>query len=60
MEKRTWRPISKATHYELDRFRCIRAAFGVSAATYAHAFPDDLSTLGSHWRRRLKEPLSEV
>ena len=50
---------SAATHYELERFRRIRAHFGVTPATYALAFPDDLSTLGSSWRTRLKESVSE-
>lgn len=50
---------SQATHYELERFRRIRCYFGVTPATYARAFPDDLSSLGSGWRTRLKESVSE-
>ena len=46
-------------HYEVDRFRNLRAAFGISATAYARAFPDDLSELGSNWQQRLKESVSE-
>ena len=50
---------SQAQHYEVERFRRLRSLFGISAAAYARAFPDDLSTLGSTWRQRLKESVSE-
>ena len=50
---------SHAQHYEVEAFRRLRTHFGISAASYARAFPDDLSTLGSTWRQRLKESLTE-
>ena len=31
----------------------------MAPSRYARAFPDDLSTLGTHWRRKLKESVSE-
>jgi len=52
-------PRSQAQHYEVERFRRLRLLFGVSAAAYARAFPDDLTTLGDTWRQRLKESVSE-
>ena len=52
-------PRSHAQHYEVDRFRRLRNHFGVSAANYARAFPDDLTELGSNWRERLNESVSE-
>ena len=52
-------PRSQAQHYEVERFRRLRSLFGVGAAAYARAFPDDLTTLGDTWRQRLKESVSE-
>jgi 1-phosphatidylinositol-4-phosphate 5-kinase len=52
-------PKSQAQHYEVDRFRNLRSAFGISATAYARSFPDDLSELGSNWQQRLKESVSE-
>ena len=53
-------PHSRALHYEVEAFRRIRRTiFGVTAGTYARAFPDDLTALGAHWRQRLKESVSE-
>ena len=52
-------PHSRALHYEVEAFRRIRHHFGVTAGTYARAFPDDLTALGAHWRQRLKESVSE-
>lgn len=52
-------PRSHAHHYEVDRFRRLRKRFGVTAASYARAFPDDLTELGSNWRERLNESVSE-
>lgn len=52
-------PRSHAHHYEVDRFRRLRRRFGVSPDTYARAFPDDLTELGSNWRTRLNESVSE-
>ena len=37
----------------------VRRAFGIQPSTYARAFPDDLSELGTHWRQKLKESVSE-
>jgi len=50
---------SQAQHYEAATFRAIRVAFGVHPATYARAFPDDLSEHDSRWRRKLRESVSE-
>ena len=50
---------SQAQHYEAAAFRAIRVAFGVHPATYARAFPDDLSEHDSRWRRKLRESVSE-
>ena len=52
-------PRSHAQHYEVNRFRRLRNRFGVTAANYARAFPDDLTELGSNWRQRLNESVSE-
>ena len=52
-------PNSQAQHYEVECFRRLRAHFGVSAATFAHAFPDDVSKFDRKWKSRLKESLSE-
>lgn len=47
------------TNYGASDFRVLRAAFGISPAAYARAFPNDLSESDPTWRRRLKESLSE-
>ena len=52
-------PRSQAQHYEVERFRRLRAYFGISAATFAHSFPDDVSKFDHKWAARLKESLSE-
>lgn len=52
-------PASRTRHYAVDDFRAVRAAFGISPAAYARAFPNDLSSLYPNWREKLKESVSE-
>jgi len=52
-------PASNVVHYGINEFRAIRRAFRISALEYARNFPDELSEFSPHWRRKLKESVSE-
>jgi len=49
----------RVKHYGTPSFRSIRDAFGFARQLYARSFPNDLTSLSTDWRSKLKERVSE-
>jgi len=47
------------SHYEKDKFREIRIAFGITQAVFAGEFPSNVNKWDHAWTKRLKESVSE-